>query len=143
MPHIVLSGSIPLSNVFEHMYKILFKDQKSNIIVRIEKYFINQPGDIILAKAVAVDQKPQSFYIMVTNKEDKTTIRLDPITDPEKTDGVKIALALMAKRIQEMEEAHNLYVSKTNIQEFIDKLQEITGCKEIQLKKVFVVVGLE
>jgi hypothetical protein len=107
------------------MYKILFKDQKkSNIIVRIEKYFINQPGDIILAKAVAVDdQKPQSFYIMVMNKEDKTTIRLDPITDPEKTDGVKIALALMAKRIQEMEEAHNLYVSKTNIQEFIDKLQ--------------------
>jgi hypothetical protein len=128
VPHIVLSGSISLSNVFEHMYKILFKDQKkSNIIVRIEKYFINQPGDIILAKAVAVDdQKPQSFYIMVMYREDKTTIRLDPITDPEKRDGVKIALALMAKRIQEIEKAHNLYVSKTNIQEFIDKLQEIT-----------------
>ena len=126
MPHIVLSGSISLSHVFEHMYKLLFKDQKSNIIVRIEKYFINQPGDMVLAKADAVDQKPQSFYIMVTNKEDRTTIRLDPITDPEKTDGVKIALALMAKRIQEIEKAHNLYVSKTNIQEFIDKLQEIT-----------------
>lgn len=126
MPHIVLSGSILLSNAFEHMYKILFKDQKSNIIVRIENYFINQPGDIILAKAVAVvDQKPQSFYIMVMNREDKITIRLDPTTDPEKTDGVKIALALMAKRIQEIEKAHNLYVSKTNIQEFIDKLQEI------------------
>jgi hypothetical protein len=126
VPHIVLSGSISLSHVFEHMYKLLFKDQKSNIIVRIEKYFINQPGDMVLAKADAVDQKPQSFYIMVTNKEDRTTIRLDPITDPEKTDGVKIALALMAKRIQEIEKAHNLYVSKTNIQEFIDKLQEIT-----------------
>ena len=126
MPHIVLSGRILLSNAFEHMYKILFKDQKSNIIVRIETYFINQPGDIILAKAVAVDQKPQSFYIMVMNREDKITIRLDPTTDPEKTDGVKIALALMAKRIQEIEKAHNLYVSKTNIQEFIDKLQEIT-----------------
>ena len=127
MPHIVLSGSILLSNAFEHMYKILFKEQKSNIIVRIETYFINQPGDIILAKAVAVDQKPQSFYIMVMNREDKITIRLDPTTDPEKkTDGVKIALALMAKRIQEIEKTHNLYVSKTNIQEFIDKLQEIT-----------------
>ncbi len=125
MPHIVLSGRIMLSNAFEHMYKILFKDQKSNIIVRIETYFINQPGDIILAKAVAVDQKPQSFYIMVMNREDKITIRLDPTTDPEKkTDGVKIALALMAKRIQEIEKTHNLYVSKTNIQEFIDKLQE-------------------
>ena len=126
MPHIVLSGSILLSNAFEHMEKILFKDQKSNIIVRIENYFINQPGNILLAKAVAVDQKPQSFYIMVMNREDKTTIRLDPQTDPEKTDGVKIALALIAKRIQEIEKARNLYVSKTNIQEFIDKLQEIT-----------------
>jgi hypothetical protein len=126
MPHIVLSGSILLSNAFEHMEKILFKDQKSNIIVRIENYFINQPGNTILAKTVAVDEKPQSFYIMVMNREDKTTIRLDPQTDPEKTDGVKIALALMAKRIQEIEKAHNFYVSKTNIQEFIDKLQEIT-----------------
>jgi hypothetical protein len=126
MPHIVLSGSILLSNAFEHIEKIHFKDQKSNIIVRIENYFINQPGNTILAKTVVVDEKPQSFYIMVMNREDKTTIRLDPQTDPEKTDGVKIALALMAKRIQEIEKAHNLYVSKTNIQEFIDKLQEIT-----------------
>jgi hypothetical protein len=126
VPHIVLSGSISLSNVFEHMYKMLFKDQKSNIIVRIEDYFINQRGDILLAKAVSVDQKPQSFYVMVMNREDKTTIRLDPTTDPEKTYGVKTALALMAKRIQEIEKSHNLYVSKTNIQEFIDKLQEIT-----------------
>jgi hypothetical protein len=103
VPHIVLSGSILLSNAFEHMYKILFKDQKSNIIVHLENYFINQPGHIILAKAVAVDQKPQSFYIIVMNREDKITIRLDPTTDPEKTDGVKIALALIAKRIQEIE----------------------------------------
>jgi hypothetical protein len=126
LPHIVLSGSILLRNAFEHMHKILFKDPKSNTIVHIENYFINQSGDIVLAKAVAVDQKPQSFYIMVMNREDNTTIRLDPTTDPEKTHGVKIALALMARRIQEIEKTHNLYVSKTNIQEFIDKLQEIT-----------------
>jgi hypothetical protein len=126
LPHIVLSGSILLRNAFEHMHKILFKDQKSNIIVHIENYFINQSGDIVLAKAVAIDQKPQSFYIMVMNREDNTTIRLDPTTDPEKTHGVKIALALMARRIQEIEKTHNLYVSKTNIQEFIDKLKEFT-----------------
>ncbi len=127
MPHIVLSGgSISLSKIFAHMQKILFKDQKSNIIVRIENCFINQPGDIILVKVVAVDQKPQSFYVMVMNKEDKITIRLDPMTDPEKTDGVKIALALIAKRVQEIEKLRNLYVTKTNIQEYIAKLSEIT-----------------
>ena len=127
MPHIVLSGNILLSNVFMHMYKILFKDQKANIIVRIENYYINQPGDIIVAKTISADQKPQSFYILVTNRKEKITIRLDPTTDPEKTDGVKIALALIiAKRIQEIEKAYKLNVSKTNIQEFLDRLQEMT-----------------
>lgn len=126
MPHIVLSGSILLSNTFKQMNKILFKDQKSNVIVRIENFFINQRCDIILSKAVAIDQKTQSFYIMVTNRENKITIRLDPITDPEKTYGVKIAIALMAKRIQDIEKISDLCVSKTNIQEFIDRLQELT-----------------
>ena len=126
MPHIVLSGSIQLGNTFKQMNKILFKDQKSNVIVRIENFFINQRCDIILSKAIAIDQKTQSFYIVVMNRENKITIRLDPITDPEKTDGVKIALALMAKRIQDIERISDLYVSKTNIQEFIDRLQEFT-----------------
>jgi hypothetical protein len=107
------------------MNKILFQDQKSNVIVRIENFFINQRYDVILSKAIAIDQKTQSFYIMITSRENKiTTIRLDPITDPEKTDGVKIAIALLAKRIQDIEKTSDLYVSKTNIQEFIDRLQE-------------------
>lgn len=126
MPHIVLSGSIQLGNTFKQMNKILFKDQKSNVIVRIENFFINQRCDIILSKAIAIDQKTQSFYIVVMNRENKITIRLDPITDPEKTDGVKIALALMAKMIRDIEKISDLCVSKTNIQEFIDRLQEFT-----------------
>lgn len=126
MPHIVLSGSIQLGNTFKQMNKMLLKDQKSNVIVRIENFFINQRCDIILSKAIAIDQKTQSFYIVVMNRENKITIRLDPITDPEKTDGVKIALALMAKRIQNIERISDLYVSKTNIQEFIDRLHEFT-----------------
>ena len=71
-------------------------------------------------------KKTQSFFIVVTNRENKITIRLDPITDPEKTYGVKIAIALMAKRIQDIEKTSDLYVSKTNIQEFIERLQELT-----------------
>jgi hypothetical protein len=126
LPHIVLSGSILLGNTFKQMNKILFKDQKSNVIVRIENFFINQRCDIVLCKAIAIDQKMQSFYIMVMNRENKITIRLDPTTDPDKTEGVKIALALIAKRIQDVEKMSALYVSKTNIQEFIDRLKGYT-----------------
>ena len=58
---------------------------------------------------------------MGMKKEDKTTIRRDPMTDPEKIYGVKIAIALMAKTIQEIKKTRNLSISKTNIQEFIYK----------------------
>jgi len=69
LPHIVLSGSILLGNTFKQMNKILFKDQKSNVIVRIENFFINQRCDIMLSKAIAIDQKTQTFYIVVMNRE--------------------------------------------------------------------------
>jgi hypothetical protein len=55
---------------------------------------------------------------LIHAKSDKTTIRLDPLTDPEKTPGVKMALALMAKML--LKHFPNLTVIQTNIQEFLD-----------------------
>jgi hypothetical protein len=110
------------------------------LIIRIDEYFLNKTADVLLARVVVVEkqsplhqqQDPQqqyshSFYVMVMEKENKTTIRLDPLTDPEKTDGVKLALALVAEKIQEIEKpTSTLLVSKTNIQEFIDRLKKMT-----------------
>lgn len=56
-------------------------------------------------------------------KEDKITIRLDPITDPDKTEGVKTAIALISKTIKEYGKSSNLNITKTNVQEFINKVQ--------------------
>jgi hypothetical protein len=101
MPHVVLSGNISFKETFKHLDKIFFKDSKNSIIIRIEDYFINKFENLILAKTISVDQKTQSFFIMLMKKEDRVTIRLDPLSDPEKTYGVKIALALIAIKIIE------------------------------------------
>ena len=48
----------------------------------------------------------------------------------------------MAKRIQDIEKISDLYVSKTNIQEFIDRLQKSLRKTENSLKEVFAELGL-
>ena len=75
----------------------------------------------MMAKAVVIEGKiSSSFYILLINvNSEKTTIRLDPLTDSEKTHAVKMAMALMAKNIF----THfllNLKVAQINIQEFLD-----------------------
>lgn len=125
MPHVVLLGSISLAEIFDNLQKIMYRYPASNTIIRIEEYFVSKEANRLLAKAIVIEQQPRSFYIEVNVKDDKTTVRLDPMTDPEKTDGVKLALALMAKRIQEIGKLNNLSVSKTNISEFLDRVQQM------------------
>jgi hypothetical protein len=55
---------------------------------------------------------------LINAKSDKTTIRLDLLTDPEKTPVVKTALALMAKMV--LKHFPDLKVIQTNLQEFLD-----------------------
>lgn len=123
MPHVVFSGNISFKEVFQKLEKIFFKDSDNNLIICVEEYFMNKYENIILAKTISVDRKTQSFYIMLMKKEDKITIRLDPITDPDKTEGVKTAIALISKTIKEYGKSSNLNITKTNVQEFINKVQ--------------------
>jgi len=45
------------------------------------------------------------------------TVRLLPMTDPEKTDGVKTIMAIVAKQIKDSDV--NITYGKTNLQDFL------------------------
>ena len=72
-----------------------------------------------LLPVVIINEEKQNFFAQVLCNPDKTTIRLLPLTDPEKTDAVKSSLGLIAKNINEFDTS--LKVTKTNIEEFIPK----------------------
>jgi hypothetical protein len=78
----------------------------------------------MLARVTVIEEWSLKFYASISTtstssaKEDRAVIRLDPLTDPEKTNGVKMALALLAKSI--LQQFPNLKVIKTNLQEFLD-----------------------
>ena len=113
MPHVVFDQKIDLKRLSEKFVNIFKNDDK---IIKIENIFVDKEARTALLPAVVIDSKNQNFFIEISTSENKSTIRLHPKTDPEKTPGVKTAMGLLAKQIQNLFEAK---ITKTNIQDFI------------------------
>ncbi len=64
-----------------------------------------------------IDKLHQQFFIEISTRKNKTTIRLFPGTDPDKTDGVKMALGLTVKIIQEI--YSDFKITRTDIGKFL------------------------
>jgi hypothetical protein len=60
----------------------------------------------------------REFLIEISTTKLKTTIRLYPLTDPDKTDGVKSSLALLTKYLLIV--YPDLKITKSNIFDYID-----------------------
>lgn len=117
MPHVVLTGKNDFQRIYMDFQKKVHKIE-SKTIIKYEDSFINKDKNLILIKTIVIEnQKVQSFYIMVMQKEQQLTIRLDPLTDPAKTSTVKKSLGMIAQEL--LKNNYNLKVTKTNLNEFI------------------------
>jgi hypothetical protein len=66
---------------------------------------------------VVEEGRSQAFFVLVSQKARQITVRLLPATDPDKTDGVKRVMALIAKQLHEATAGSRF--GKTNLQEFL------------------------
>ncbi|HSA98466.1 MAG TPA: hypothetical protein VLF17_05255 [Candidatus Nitrosotenuis sp.] len=114
MPHVVFDAGIDLEFFSTKFSPFAIT---APYIIKLDDFFISQNKKAVLVHAVVIDGKNQQFLIEVFSKKEKTTVRLYPGTDPEKTNGVKTSLGCLAKIIQK--EFPQLKISKTNISEFI------------------------
>jgi hypothetical protein len=114
MPHIVFDSKIDLEIFASKFEPFVVKEP---YIIRLNDLFLSQNKKSALVQAVSIDEKNQQFLIEMFAKEEKTTIRLYPGTDPEKTSGVKTSMGYLAKMIQQ--EFPKIRISRTNISEFI------------------------
>jgi hypothetical protein len=81
--------------------------------------YVNRSGRIALIDCVAVEEgHSQTFFVQLSQKDRQITVRLLPATDPEKTNGVKRVMAMIAKQIHE--ETIGSRFGKTNLQEFLE-----------------------
>jgi hypothetical protein len=114
MPHVVFDKEIDLES-----FSVEFKETilKEPFLIKLLDVYTNKEKRVALVPAVVIDKLHQQFLIEISTRKDKTTVRLFPGTDPEKTDGVKMSLGLTAKIILEMNPNHK--ITKTNIDAFL------------------------
>ena len=114
MPHIVFDEKIDLESFSQGFEELILKKP---FLIKLLDVFLDKKKRTALVPAVVIDNIHQKFFIEISTRKDKTTIRLFPGTDPEKTDGVKTSLGLTAKIIQEMNP--DFKITRTNIEEFL------------------------
>ena len=100
MPHVVLQGSISLDECQSRIAPFLVRD--SGFLVKGERVFLDPEGLTLLIETLVVDRgHTQKFFIQIARRRRDAIVRLEPLTDPEKTQGVRRALAVVAHRLRE------------------------------------------
>ena len=114
MPHIVLNGKVDLLKIQDDFEPIFLK---SDSIIRVKEMYLNSSKNNALYSALVIDGTTQEFFIEVLSGDSKTTIRLFPLTDPEKTDSVKNAMVLICKSIKKL--YPDIPIGKTNLKDYL------------------------
>tara|TARA_B100001063_G_scaffold231703_1_gene246050 strand:+ start:10509 stop:10877 length:369 start_codon:yes stop_codon:yes gene_type:complete len=116
MPHIVLEKAKSVKECYDVIEPMIQQIEKG--ILKITDKYLNEKENSALIESIAVEGgKPQSFFIQLSSKGDSVTVRLLPLTDPEKTKGVKTLMGLIAKTIKDSN--NDIFYGKTNLQDFL------------------------
>lgn len=114
MPHIAFDKKIDLMDFSKKFIPIF---QKEPILIKITTIFVDKENLTALLPTVAISDSQQQYLIEISTSKSKTTIRLYPPTDPEKTDSVKTSMALLAKQM--INHYPDFEITKTNLSEYI------------------------
>jgi hypothetical protein len=116
MPHIVLEKAKSVQECYDAIEPMNQQIEKG--ILKITDKYIDYRGNSALIESIVVENgKPQNFFIQLSSKGEAVTVRLLPLTDPEKTNGVKTLMGLIAKKIKDAKP--EVTYGKNNLQDFI------------------------
>lgn len=116
MPHIVLEKINSTKAAFDAVQPFAHKID-GGILKVVDKY-INASEQSALIESLAIENGVhQNFFVQLSQKKTSLTVRLFPLTDPEKTHGVKGIMASIAKQIKDTDS--NIEYGKTNLEDFL------------------------
>ena len=119
MPHVVIEEALDLGLACQGI-KIAAVRNGSEIL-KVMDVYLSRSGHTALIDSVVVEEgRSQAFFVQLSQKDRQITVRLLPATDPDKTDGVKRILALIATQLQESTAGSRF--GKTNLQDFLPTL---------------------
>ncbi len=116
MPHVVLENINSVTEVLDSI--VAFTTKIEGGFLKVTDTYINSGQNKALVESLAIENnKNQSFFVELSQKKTSLTVRLLPLTDPAKTPGVKMIMAMLAKQIKDSNP--QVCYGKTNLQDFL------------------------
>ena len=116
MPHVVLEGTICLNDLQGRFSPVM--ERNGSEILKTVDFYVNHTDNSALLESIVIENgPPKNFFVHLSKKENSLTVRLFPLTDPEKTIGVKKLMGIIAKKIRELFPESEF--GKTNLQDFL------------------------
>lgn len=116
MPHIVLDNISSTKDAYEALTP--FAQKIDGGILKVTDMYINKSAQTVLVESLAIEKgENQNFFIQLSQKKTSLTVRLLPLTDPKKTNGVKMIMATVAKQIKDTNTG--IIYGKNNLEEFL------------------------
>lgn len=116
MPHIVLEKAASVEECFD-VVELTIEKIEGGVLKITDKYLSGRKTSALIESVAVENGKPQNFFIQLSSKGEAVTVRLLPLTDPEKTKGVKTLMGLIAHKIKQTNP--NITYGKTNLQDFL------------------------
>jgi len=92
--------------------------KEGETIVRFLDILTASQKDRAMVETVVVESgRSVRFYIEVRDREGSLNVRPEPLTDPEKTPGVKRSVALVAARVRSL--SNEAVFGNTNVREYL------------------------
>ncbi|MCX7625498.1 MAG: hypothetical protein N2Z21_04735 [Candidatus Sumerlaeaceae bacterium] len=100
MPHVIFHGSAELKEAWSRFLPQLRNE--AGWITKITDCLLAYHGRCMLYESTAVYHGvTHNFYVRVEQKDRQITVRIEPRTNVEKNDGVKWAVAMVAKSLRD------------------------------------------
>ena len=118
MPHVVVNGPALLERLYQNFTPENLRE--GACIIKLRALYLNTRKTEALVDCIVVeDGLPQNFYALLSQRASGITVRLDPMTDPQKTDGVKRLVALLGQRLKAQDLACTY--GATNLTEYLER----------------------
>ena len=116
IPHVVLEGDLQIKNIFREIEDLFIKEE--NLLIRSTNSFLSKDETLILLETLVIENGVKNqFFMMINQRDDGVVVRIHPMKDIEKTNGVKRSLAEIGNQI--IVKFEGAKIGKTNLSEFL------------------------
>jgi hypothetical protein len=116
IPHVVIEGKLNTQEIFKIIEPLFIKEE--NLLLKSTNLFLSQDETIILIEILVIeDSNKNQFFAIVNQRDDGVVVRIHPMIDVEKTNGVKRSLAEIGKQI--LNKFAGAKIGKTNLSDFL------------------------